>query len=216
MPKEKVTLVIDDRENEDVIAAVNRHPEVENWYIDRLEIGDIQCKKADVLFERKTMSDYAGSLKSGHLNDQIARMREVSENTFILIEDDMKTSDSLSHTAMRGESIRGSMASIMTRKNTPAIPCSDVDLLVDMAVRISRKFIEEPGTAHLQASDLGNEEPLTKRMYACFPDIGPEKAEKLYDEFPNIGELLAVSEDQITEVEGIGDKTAETIKDELK
>lgn len=215
MAKRNVTLVIDDRENEDVVAAVSQHPEVENWFVDRLEIGDIQCKQADVLFERKTMSDYASSLTSGHLNDQVERMRELSENTFILVGDDMRDSDNISHTAIKGESVRGSMASNMARRNTPVIPCSNTDLLVDIAVRISRKFIEEPGSAHLQASNVGDDEPTVKQMYACLPDIGPEKAGRLYEEFPTVPEVMAVSEEKLTEVEGIGDKTAEKIKEEL-
>lgn len=215
MVKEYVTLVVDDRENEDVIEAVNRHPEVENWYIDRLEIGDIQCESADLLIERKTMEDYAGSLRSGHLADQLSRMREVSENCFILVEDDLDSSESLTHTQMRGESIRGSMASTMARKNTPVVPCSNVELLVDMSVRLSRKFIEDPGTAHLNISNLGEEEPTMKRMYTCLPDIGPERADRLYEEFPHIGQILAASAEQLTEVEGIGEKTAEKIMEEL-
>lgn len=215
MTKEKVRVVIDDREAEEILPYFENHDEVEDWYIDRLEIGDIQIEEADFLAERKTMGDYSGSLTSGHLTDQIRRMKEVSDNCYILLEGNMSDTEFLPHSNLPSTAIRGHMASTMARQGVPVVLCSNKKYLVDMAVRLGRKYIESPGSAHLDIGDIDKTAPTTMRMYGCIDGVGPEMAKRLYEEYPTMIDLSRTTKSKLKMLEGIGDTLAVQILEEI-
>lgn len=210
----RVSVTVDDREPAGVIAAVRDHPDVA---IERLPAGDIVVDSMAV--ERKTLRDYVSGVmgRSGpDLEDQVARMAERFAHSYVLLEGDLGDVEEL-RTGVSPAAIRGSMASITARHGVPVVPCTDRRGLVDFAVRLGRKHVEDPATRPLPVGSVpSRREPTAKRMYACIEGIGPELAETLYETYPTVAELVAASREELLAVEGIGEKRARTIRAALR
>lgn len=216
--KESIEVVIDDREPSDVINEFAIHEEVSDWDIERLETGDVKIPTSttSILVERKTVQDYASSLTGGRLPRQIEEMQSVCENVYVMVDGDLSSTDSLYHTNLSGESIRGHMASVMARKGIPVIPCSNTSLLVDMVVRLARKHIEKPSSNYMETGPVDIDRPVTERLYGNLTGIGSEMAHTLHTNFNSVEEILNASQEQLEEVDGIGSKRASTIHQELR
>lgn len=213
----RVAVTVDDREPASVIAAVRDHPDVSEVAVDRLDSGDVVVESMAV--ERKTLQDYVSAVmgRSGpDLEAQVERMAERYDHAYVLLEGDMGDIDGL-RTSVSPSAFRGSMASITARYGTPVIPCTDLRRLVDYAIRLGRKHLEDPSTRPLPVGSVpSRREPTAKRMYACIEGIGPELADTLYEAYPTVSELVAASRDDLTGIDGIGDKRARTILTALR
>lgn len=212
----RVAVTVDDREPPGVVEAVRTHPDVDDLLVERLSAGDIVIGSVGI--ERKTLRDYVSGVmgRSGtDLRDQAERMAATYEHAYVLLEADLGSVDSL-RTAIPPEAIYGSMASITARQGTPVIPCTDRARLVDFAIRLGRKHVEDPSRRRLPVGAVpSRREPTAKRMYACIDGVGPELAAALYEAFPTVAELVAASRDELTAVEGIGEKRARAIRSAL-
>lgn len=223
--EEGVHVVVDTREPGEVLGAVTLNPAVGSWGIDSLPAGDLLI--GEVLFERKTWSDYASSLtgKSGRTwDDQLRKLQEVKddpmsgvEHVYVLVDDDMGGADRIKRSHINPDSLWGSAASVTARYGFPVIPCGDTDLLVKYAIKLARKHSEPRTTVKgLKATSVSAGEPAVMRMYGCLPGVGPKTARALYDRFPSLPELVAASPDTISSIEGVGETRANAIYDTLR
>lgn len=217
--KQSVTVRVDTREKvlDQIIAILVDHPEVEEFVVDELDSADLAIE--GIGFERKTPSDYAGSItdEDDHLESQIERMKEQYEACYVLLDGDMSDFESLSHTRMAPESLRGFAASRTARDGVPTIPCSNLETLVDYAIRQARKHIEDPSGSSLrvQSSVEKKSEPVVKRMYGCIGGVGADTAASLHMIFPSLEDALSASVSEFETVDGVGPKTAQKIYDAL-
>ena len=208
----RVAIAVDDREPADVVRALRGHPEVSEAAVRRLEAGDVSV--GGVGFERKTPPDFVRSAmgRTGtDLRDQLTRMRESYDHAYLLIEGDFVDVEA----AVPGfspASVRGAVASLMARTGVPVVPCGSRNRLVDLAVRIGRKHVEDPGTRPLEPGAVASRrEPTVKRMYGCIEGIGPEMAARLYEAYPTVADVVAATPADLRELDGVGETRAETI-----
>lgn len=214
--KEKVNVIIDSNEEAQNIEAVELfvlHEDVENFEIEPLETGDFIVE--DCIFERKTPSDFAGSLKKGRLREQVERMANSEYTPFVLVEGDMSDFSNLEHTQMPAKSLRGMTASIMGRHGIPVIFCSNSGNLADIAIRIARKTVEDPTQIQVSNSNTVKEAPFMVKFFMNFDGIGLETAEKLERHFNSVESALDATVSDFKEVDGVGDVTAEEIHQTL-
>ncbi|WP_137288916.1 ERCC4 domain-containing protein [Natronorubrum halophilum] len=208
----RVAVTVDDREPTGVVDAVRGHPDVTEIIVDQLPAGDLAIES--VGFERKTLRDYVNSTMSrsgSDLTDQVERMTAAYDHPYVLLEGDFDDLASL-RTAVSPESVRGSMASITARHEVPVIPCTNRTHLVDYAIRLGRKHLEEPSNRQLPVGSVASlHEPTAKRMYGCIEGIGPGLATTLYERYPSIEALLEASLEDLVRIEGIGETRAQTI-----
>ena len=208
----RVAVTVDDREPAGFVEAVRDHPDVTEVVVDRLSTGDLAIDSVGI--ERKTLRDYVNSAmgRSGSdLTDQVRRMADAYDHAYVLLEGDFADLATL-RTAVSPESVRGSMASITARHEVPVVPCTDRTHLVDYAIRLGRKHVEEPSSRRLPVGSVpSRREPTTKRIYGCIEGIGPELAATLYERYPTVETLLEANLEDLTEIEGIGEARARTI-----
>ena len=209
----KVDAVVDVREPDDFVAQIAEHENINEFKIDKLSSADIVIR--NVGFERKTMSDYSSSLigKSDRdLYDQVEKMKEAFDHSYILVEADLSDAEYLPFTQVNPNSVKGSMASIEARHGIPVKMCSNSSLLIDKAIALARKHHEDPISSSIPTSSLsGKDEPFTKRVFACIDGIQKQRAEDLYKEYKSVEEILQANEEELKEIDGIGDKTAHNI-----
>ena len=205
-----VVVAVDDREPTVVVDAVRAHVDVDAVEVHRLAAGDLVV--GDVGVERKTLRDYASALvgRSGpDLYDQARRLSGSYAHSYVLLEAELPADGDA---GVPAAAVRGSAASITARLGTPVVPCSDLDRLIDMTVRLGRKHAEDPSTPGLPPSAVTEfDAPTPKRMYGCIDGIGPEMAERLYEAYPTVVDLVAASPEDLMAVEGVGPKRADAI-----
>lgn len=203
---------IDIHEPDSLVRRMTNSSYVEEVYHEELESGDIVI--GGIGFERKTISDYVGSMQDKRIETQTRKMANVFEDCYILIDGDLSETDELTHTNMRGSSIRGSMASITARDNgvNAVIPCTNKKYLADMAIRISRKHTTEDTGIYVPPNPAeGMDVPVEIRMYCCIDGIGPKTAKQLYNEYGSLREIVARGKDELMEMNGIGEVQATKI-----
>lgn len=216
---EGVKVVLDIHEPSTLHTALQNHPDVADVKLAPLDAADISI--GGVGFERKDWGDYVSTMKGEgerSFEDQDAKM-EAYDVAYVLVEGDMADTESLLHTSMAPESIRGHAASLTAREEyhvQSVIPCSNIVTMADYAVRLARKHTEDPTTEYLPTGAVGKNEPPGKKMWGCLPRVGPELADRLWQHFDGSPAQFArtVRGDpvvELREVDGIGLETAEDI-----
>lgn len=213
MTKQKVHVIIDSNEvaqNPEIVGKVYEHEEVESYEEKDLPAADLEIE--GIGFERKTPSDYIGSLKKGRLTEQTHKLGQRYEHAYVLYEGDLVQSEQPFKSGMEATSIRGSMASLTAREESgvrAVIPVSNMDLLIDMAIRIARKHIEESDQEYIPKPATAPDEPTAKMMYACIDGVGPSMAQTLYEEYPTITEFIERADyEALQDLDGIGENRA--------
>lgn len=216
-----VKAVLDIHEPEELHDELLAHGDVDDVKLAPLAAADIVVE--GVGFERKTMPDYASSLVEGRLDDQTDKLGEAYPHAYVLVDDDMADTERLKHSNLKPSSLRGHMASLTARDDSgvhAVVPCSETALLADYAVRLARKHTEDPVSSRpvLRGEDIGTDEPAGKRQWACLPNIGPELADRLWQQFGSPVWFVRTRVDTVNElraVDGIGEERAGDIADAL-
>ena len=208
-----ISIIVDDRERN---AAVTKSLlEVQDVAVrfERLSIGDYQADKR-LLFERKTLKDFAASIIDGRLFDQMIRLAN-SEHTGILILEG--TGRDLTNSGMRRESIQGALISTSLIMGIPVLRSRDpaeTARLILYATRQMESFVRGGLNRH-------GYRPKNKRKRQLFilqglPGIGRERAVRLLNKFGSVEAVITAKRHELQAVEGIGDNIAEGIKTAVK
>ncbi|AGM11911.1 Hef nuclease [Haloarcula californiae tailed virus 1] len=222
--KEKVNIKLDVHEQDapQMLLALDNHDEVEGWTLSALDEGDVHLTFDDsdltVVVERKTPSDYAGTLmgKEGtRLDEQIQKLADFDGPAYILIEGNQEDFRSLTGTNIAPQSLVGSVASTDVRYLDGVRFCSDADGLVDMAIRLARKHKEDPSASSLQASTVEKDAGYVKRAFGALDGVGPETADILERRYRTLAEALSADVEDLAEIDGIGEKRAKSIYRQL-
>lgn len=211
MSKQEVEVVIDVHEPPEITEAVVAHDEVSGYKIESLPAADLEV--SGVGFERKDNSDYAKSLKDGRLEDQTRKLGERYEHAYVLFDGSLVETKNIFKSGMNGASLRGSMASLTAREDSgvqAVIPVSNPSLLVDMAVRLARKHVEDNDGVEFIPQPVDDPDiNRTIQMYCCIDGVGPKTAKAIYEEFPSMKDFIHnVDYDSLRRIDGIGEKTA--------
>jgi len=204
-----VEILVDDREREAGVAtrlrALGR--DVRET---RLAVGDYVLGGI-IGIERKTTGDFAASLTSGRLFQQVAALKVAFQKPVLLIEGDRASIE-----GVRPHAVQGALASISIRWLVPILWSSDVEETAYLIFLIARQNANlrqrwQPGSF---------KKPLTKRelqhrMLRTIPQVGPHRAETLLSRYGGIEGLLTADEDELQQVKGIGKKRAAIIRDIL-
>lgn len=208
-------VVVDDREPTAVATSVRNHADVGAVTVSRLDAGDLVVGTVGV--ERKTLGDYVNALigrSAPDLYDQVRRLTGAYPHAYLLLEDEFPADGD---EGVPAAAVRGSAASITARHHAPVIPCSDRERLVDVAVRLGRKHGEEPSRRAIPAGSVTTlDAPTSKRIYGCIDGIGPNTADRLYEAYPAVADLIAASREDLRAVDGVGPKRAEAIYSALR
>src|SRR5437867_6068430 len=214
MPQERpcsarrVQILADDRERTAPVVEVLRALEDVEVICQRLKIGDYQIN--EWLFERKTLLDFAESIKDGRLFSQAKRLVSAGPAAALILEG--KASD-LAQSRMRREALQGALISLSLIFQIPILRSFDAGetahLLLYAAQQLQRDqtdLVSRPGRRPKRRRKL--------QLYVLqgLPGIGPEKAERLLAQFGSVGGVMAANEQELQGVTGIGEKIAKRVR----
>ncbi len=160
-----------------------------------------------VLFERKTAADFAASLVDGRLFAQAKRLVNQSLRAAFVIEG--KATDW--HTlGVRREALQGALITLSLIFDLPvfrsAIPQETAQLLLYAGRQFARIHFAEPTAYRIQKAKGLRTRQL--RLLQALPGVGQDRARRLLDHFGSLRACLTASLDELTEIPGIGEKTA--------
>lgn len=220
MENEKKIKVIDKPENEKLPlvfadsregnSKVIRHlSEMEiDVKIQSMAVADYQVSD-EVAIERKTAKDFVDSIVDKRLFKQARELSEEFKRPLMILEGDDLYSGMINPNA-----IRGSIASIALDFGISIIPTRNTQ---DTAAMIKRIAIREQSGEKVPIQIRTDKKPVSLFEQQLFiieslPNIGPVNAKNLLEHFGSVSNVINASESELQEVEGIGLKTAKSIR----
>ena len=205
----RIAVIVDDRESKSEV--IKFLSETKNVSVDikRLSLGDYLVDNR-LVFERKTLNDFALSIIDGRLFSQAIRLVSSKYNSVLILEG---TGKELTETGIRREAMQGALITVSIVLGVPVLrsksPYESAHLILYTARQVksfARGAVQRHGSR-----------PKGKRKKQLFilqglPGVGSERAARLLNEFGSVEAVITATSEELQSVEGIGENIAERIK----
>ena len=178
--------------------------------VKNLEVGDYVVSER-VAIERKTAQDFVASIIDPQRNlfRQIADLARTYDRPVLILEGrDLYTRQ------MNADSIRGALASVAVDYGIPIIPTDDRDETASVIALLARREGQEGREpkvhGHKTARTLKEQQEY---MVSAIPSVGTAVARNLLKHFGSIEKIMSASPEELLEVEKVGPKIAERIRE---
>ncbi|VVB98196.1 3'-flap repair endonuclease Xpf [uncultured archaeon] len=204
MEAQKAKVIVDKRERGFASLLTELGAEVEEKM---LEVGDFLCSGKTVI-ERKTRGDFEASVLDQRLFQQLGNLRSNYENVIIVVEGERLQEGSLSHAALMG-----AYATVMTDFGASLFFTRSDKATAELIYFIAKheqlgKKVEMRISAKRKTLTLSQ---TMRSVVEMFPMVGPSMAKKLLIHFGGLEMLFRASEQELMQVEGLGEKKAKAI-----
>ena len=179
----------------------------------RLEVGDYIVSSRCVI-EYKKLPDFVDSIIDGRLLQQAKDIKQSFERPVIMVEG---TEDIYSLRKIHPNSIRGMLATIAVSYGIPIIQTKTSKESAALIAAMAKREQEETSK---DFSLHGDRKPLTLKeqqeyIISALPGVGPALAKPLLKRFGSVKSVVIASEEELKEVEKIGEKKAKDIQSVL-
>ena len=206
-----IHILADDRERpSSVIDALKQHDGVEVT-VSHMELGDYLLD-GRLLFERKTMHDFAASLKDGRLFAQGTRLAASPLHKAIILEGNAYD---LASCGIGREALQGALITLTLFLGIPLLRAADPQETARLMLYADIQFdrITEQTAPRLFSGKRPRGKRKTQmRILQSLPGIGPGIAHSLLEQFGSVESILAADEPALQSVAGIGAGRAKTIR----
>jgi len=204
-----VTIIVDSREGPSQtareLAKLNVLIKIEGLVASDFLLSD------RIAVERKTVDDLEGSIMDGRLFDQLVAMKDAYQFPILLIEGEAHS------TAQRisPQSLMGAIASVMVDYRIPVLWTNNAEqtalLLYSIAKREQIKERREPRVrAERKPIDV---DELQEFVIASLPHVDTVRSRNLLNRFETVENVFTASKEELSKVEGIGEKISERIRE---
>ena len=206
-----VTVVADDREEGSGVPATLSEMDNVTLTVDRLSLGDYLVDDW-LRVERKTLLDFARSVADGRLFRQASRLASAPLRAVVILEG---TARDLADTDMRREAIQGALLTLILKLEVSLLRAKTPDETARLLCYAARQMRREQAGAVPRASS--GTRPSGKRKTQLYvlqglPGVGPTRAQRLLEAFGSVEAVMTASEEALTAVEGVGQKTAASVR----
>jgi ERCC4-related helicase len=203
--EEELVIYADDRENSVAKKLSKMDVTVKSK---RLDVADFLVSERTAV-ERKEASDFVDSILDSRLFNQVKEMHQF-EKPVIVVEG----KDLYSHRNVHPNAIRGALATLAIDYEMPVIWAEDEQETAKVLKSLAKREQEEKDETVAVRGERSpkKDEELKKFVVAGLPGVNTKIAERLMEEFESVEKIFTASEEELKQVEGIGDKKAETIR----
>jgi len=204
-----ISVIVDDRERRSGVIDSLRQKNNVAVHVRHMPCGDYLVGN-QLVFERKTLNDFATSLIDGRLLGQANRLACSSVRAVYILEG---TGKDMTYTGVRREAIQGALITISLVLGLPVLrsrnPVETADLILYAARQVT--LVARSGLKRY------GYRPKGKRKRQLFilqglPGIGRERANRLLDKFGSVEAIMNANCGELQMVDGIGNNTAKKIK----
>ena len=178
-----------------------------------LQVGDYMLSQ-DVVAEFKRVDDFVNSLIDGRLLKQVKALKESALKPLIIVEGEESI---FAQRNIHPNSLYGLMSTITISYGVPILFTRNEIDTANLLFMIARREQSE-GKTHfsLHASHKPyDEKEQLEYIVGAIPNVGPAAAKKLLEHFDTVQKICNAGETKLCEIEGIGLKTAKTLKETL-
>jgi len=209
---EETEIVVDQRELDAAIAKDLSKREGVRTRLETLAVGDYVLSDR-VAVERKSVADFLDTLLGGDrsLFEQIGDLARAYARPVLIIEGEGLYEERNVHPG----AIRGALASLAVDFDVSVLQTRDEDDTAELLLTIAeREQTERERTVSVHgeksAKTLAEQQEY---VVSSIADIGPVTAQSLLKEFGTVEAVMTARKDDLTEVSGIGEVTAERIRE---
>ena len=163
----------------------------------------------EVAIERKTVSDFIGSMINRRLLNQLEGLQQYKNKLLIVegIDEQELYTDSEKKIGVHPNSIRGFLLSILLKHKVPILFTKNSEDTAKFISIIAKRKSKEL-SLNVSKKSLNKKEQI-QFILEGFPGIGPKSAKKLLTEFKTLKNIINASEEELKEILG---KKAESMK----
>lgn len=206
-PNPRTAIIVDTREKQSLVATnlISKKAKVN---FEKLEVGDYLV--GEVLIERKTFSDFVGSMINKRLGEQLINLKR-SEKCFLLLEGFDYDYEKF---RVHRNAIKGMLICVAVDFGIPIIYTKDAEETSEFLILIARRIKEKECSKRLtkRFKTLGEQKQF---ILEGFPGIGPTTAKKLLGNFKNLSETFGASREKLKDAE-MSDGAIEKFKEILE
>ena len=201
-----IEIVADDRENS--IAKKFSREDIK-VVKKRIDVADFILSE-DTAVERKSAGDFVDSIIDNRLFDQLKDLNDYRK-PIILIEG----RNIYSQRNIDEKAVRGALSSIALDYGIPIIWSKDEEDTSRILMQIAEKEqVENEKNVQVRGNASGRTLKQQKEfIVAGLPGVNTKIARRLLDEFGNIDSIFSATEEELQEVEGLGEKKASSIRE---
>ncbi|MFB6234567.1 MAG: DEAD/DEAH box helicase [Halopenitus sp.] len=208
---EGVEVVVDQRELDSNIARDLSKREELTTRLETLAVGDYVLSDR-VAVERKAAADFVDSLLDGDRSmfEQVGELSRGYARPVVIVEG----ADLYNQRNVNPNAIRGALASLAVDFGMSVLRTEDEEDTAELLETIARR---EQETRDREVSVHGEKTTKTlgeqqEYVVSSIADIGPVTARSLLEHFGTVEEVMTATVDELEEVEGVGQVTAERIR----
>lgn len=202
-PEEKIMVICDYREKE-VIEHLKKLGAMVNEKA--LGVGDFVCSER-VCVERKSHSDFIGSIINGRIFEQANNLKDNFEKSIVIIE-------GYSNRQINENALKGAMASIILDFGISLVATRNpFDTAKTIFWLAKREQSEKKSSIGIKVGKKPKDiKRLQEFIVAGIPGVSLTIARRLLGKFGSIEKIFAADESELRKVEGIGEKLAKKIR----
>ncbi|RJX42379.1 Hef nuclease [Halonotius aquaticus] len=209
---DEVEIVADQRELESTVARDLSKREGITTRLETLAVGDYVLSDR-VAVERKSVADFLDTLTGGDRSmfEQVGDLVRNYSRPIVIVEGD----DLYGERNVHPNAIRGALSSLAVDFNASILRTADESETAELLDTIARR---EQETRDREVSVHGEKSTKTtaeqqEYVVASIADIGPVTARSLLEHFGTVEAVMTAREDDLQEVSGVGEVTAEKIRE---
>ncbi|MFB6292853.1 MAG: DEAD/DEAH box helicase [Halonotius sp.] len=207
-----VEIVADQRELESTVARdLSKRDEI-TTRLETLAVGDYVLSDR-VAVERKSVADFLDTLTGGDRSmfEQVGDLVRNYSRPIVLVEGE----DLYGERNLHPNAIRGALSSLAVDFNASVLRTDGERETAELLATIARR---EQETRDREVSVHGEKSTKTlaeqqEYVVASIADIGPVTARSLLEEFGTVEAVMTAREEDLLEADGVGEVTAEKIRD---
>jgi len=208
-PATTIRVVMDDRERTSCVVDLFKEARDVEVTIERLYVGDYELN-GKFLVERKTVTDFAASIKDGRLFRQACRLVASRLRPFLILEG---SPSELSKTGIHREALQGALITLSLIFGIPVLRARDARESVQLMLFVARQ-VETFVTGALPRKVRRPHGKLKVQLEILqgLPGVGPDRAMSLLKTFGSVAKVFEANLDQLLQVQGVGPVTARSIR----
>ncbi len=207
--EDTIGIVADDREPRGAVTGFLERMGGVEVAVARLATGDYRVDDR-LLFERKTVPDFALSIVDGRLFSQMARLAGSVCRGVLVLEG---AESGLDETGVRREALQGALITVSLVLGIPVLRSRDPAETAWLMLAAARQARQDAGGA-VQRHGCRPAGRRRRQLYILqgLPGIGRERAERLLQVFGSVEAVFSAPCEELEAVAGIGAKTARNIR----
>ncbi len=205
----EITLYADDRENA-VAKKLSRMDLVVRKQ--RLDVADFLVSDRTAV-ERKKAEDFVDSVIDSRLFEQVQELQQFPRPVIIIEGDNL-----YHHRDIHPNALRGALATLAIDYSIPVIWSDGREDTARILEALAKREQEEKNREIAVRGEKSGKNSKEQQEFfvAGLPGVNTKIAERLLKHFGNVKDIVTASEEELKEVEGIGEKKASSIKNLLE